>query len=257
MGSSGCQVLVVEDEALLALDLAVCLETMGHDVVVATTGLEAIESAYRLRPDIVLMDIRLKGSMDGIEASISIRSQIDIPVIFLTAHSDHETVERASAVRPAGYIVKPFNAAGLRASIQLALGRARHEAEDPGAQPASSQITRLTPPPKLPWKREIVVGNLRIDPVLHRVFCGERQINLTKKEFLILQHLAEHPGTPFSPQDLLSKLWGPGYSHYAKSVRNYLGNLRRKIDRASGAGISIETIRGVGYRLLEQDPKAR
>jgi PAS domain S-box-containing protein len=118
------RVLVVEDEAIIAADLAETLISLGYDVAATVdTAEDAIVHAADLVPDIVLMDVRLAGALDGIEAAATIRQRADIPVIFLTAHSDDETLARASRVAPLGYLVKPFRASELRYAIELALHR--------------------------------------------------------------------------------------------------------------------------------------
>jgi PAS domain S-box-containing protein len=116
------RILVVEDERIVARDLADTLTDLGYFVMgTAATGAEAILQARTQRPDLVLMDIRLKGGVDGVQAAGKIRSERDIPVIFLTAHSDDETLRRAKQTDPFGYLVKPFKAPELRCAIEIAL----------------------------------------------------------------------------------------------------------------------------------------
>lgn len=115
-------VLVVEDEEIVAADLAGTLGILGYEVAgTAGTGEEAIEMAERLRPQVVLMDIWLQGQSDGIEAAQEIRRRLDVPVIYLTAHSDPATLERAKITGPFGYILKPFDQRDLTTAIQMAL----------------------------------------------------------------------------------------------------------------------------------------
>jgi DNA-binding response OmpR family regulator len=235
------QVLVVENEEIVALDLEVCLATLGYRVAVATTGEEAVATANRLRPDVVLMDIHLDGLLDGISAAELIRRDTEIPLIFLTAYASPDTIERAVAVDPAGYIVKPFNEKSLAANIRIALHRGRQSFGNLRPRPASQPVEG-------PGTK---VGNLRIDGVRHRVFSGENEIELTKKEFRILQCLAEHASAPVSPEDLLAKAWGPQFVHYIQALRVHVGHLRQKIENHPSAAVLIETVRGVGYRLVE------
>lgn len=116
----GLRILVVEDEAVPALDLEIQLQRMGHEVVaVADRASEAIAAAGLHGPDVVLMDIRLADGSDGVEAAVSIRGLHDIPSIFLTAHSDPGTKQRAAAARPAGFLVKPFLPADVAAALAL------------------------------------------------------------------------------------------------------------------------------------------
>src|SRR5579871_2677923 len=121
-----CKVLVVEDEGLIAHDIASRLEGLGHEVV-ATVGTaeEAIEKAAGA--DLVLMDITLDGKMDGVEAAAAIRERYHLPVVFLTAHADRSTLERAKATGPFGYLVKPLAHATLNTSIEVALYKHRME----------------------------------------------------------------------------------------------------------------------------------
>ena len=122
------RILIVEDEMVVALELQHRLAGMGFEVLgVAPSGQRAIHRAREERPDIVLMDIILAGKMDGVEASGIIRNSLDIPVIFLTAHADTRTLERAEATQPFGYILKPFNARELQITIEIALYKHQKE----------------------------------------------------------------------------------------------------------------------------------
>ncbi len=118
------RILVVEDEAIVAEDLAATLVELGYEVVAtAATAEAAVASAAALAPDLVLMDIRLGGATDGIQAASIIKQARDVPVVFLTAHSDADTLTRALDTQPLGYIVKPFRSPELRCAIELALHR--------------------------------------------------------------------------------------------------------------------------------------
>lgn len=121
-------ILIVEDEGIIAEDLARKVRQLGYDVAGTTaTGEEAVKLARQLRPSLVLMDIRLAGEMDGIEAAQEIHRQCDLPVLFLTAHSDAGTVERARQTGAFGYILKPFDNRDLRIQTEMALYK--HAAE--------------------------------------------------------------------------------------------------------------------------------
>lgn len=116
------RILVVEDERIVARDLANSLADLGYVVVGnVATGDDAVRSARESRPDLVLMDIRLAGAVDGVQAATRIRSEQDVPVIYLTAHSDDETLRRAKETAPFGYLVKPFKPPDLRCAIEIAL----------------------------------------------------------------------------------------------------------------------------------------
>jgi len=125
---SAARILVVEDEAIVAEDLRDLLEELRYEVAaVVPSGGEAIAKAVELRPDLVLMDIKLKGAMEGIEAAVKIREQTGPPVVFLTAFADERTLERAKTACPYGYLIKPFDQRTLRATIEVALNRYREE----------------------------------------------------------------------------------------------------------------------------------
>ena len=119
------RILVVEDEAIVALDIRVQLTRHGYDPVGhATRGDQAIRMAGELRPDLILMDIQLSGEMDGISAAVEIGAQFGIPVVFLTAYAEDETLARAKCAAPAGYVIKPFTERELRSVLEMALYRA-------------------------------------------------------------------------------------------------------------------------------------
>lgn len=117
-------ILVVEDEGIVALDIQNRLKRSGYVVAgVASSGPEAIRKAREVKPHLVLMDIKLKGDMDGIEAAQHINSQLDIPVVYLTAYADETTLKKANLAGPFGYLLKPFKERALVATIQMALSR--------------------------------------------------------------------------------------------------------------------------------------
>lgn len=116
------KILVVEDESIIALNIKKKLKSFGYTVpAIVTTGEEAVKMAEITFPDLILMDVRLKGEMDGIDAADEIRKRFGIPIIFLTSYSDNEVLERAKRTEPYGYIVKPFKANDLHSNIEIAL----------------------------------------------------------------------------------------------------------------------------------------
>jgi DNA-binding response OmpR family regulator len=118
------RVLIVEDETLIAEELKDRLEGFGFLVIaIVDTAEQGVRIATAELPDLVLMDIRLKGKKDGVQASIEIRRQVDIPVIYLTAYSDRATLDRAKNTNPYGYILKPFHERELQVAIELAMHR--------------------------------------------------------------------------------------------------------------------------------------
>ncbi|HWQ47491.1 MAG TPA: response regulator [Methanosarcina sp.] len=127
------RILVVEDEHIVAMGIKKMLKNLGYTVTgVASSGEDAISKAESTFPDVVLMDIMLKGDMDGVEAAREIRERFDVPVVYLTAYSDNKILERAKSTEPFGYIIKPFDEKDLYSSIEVALHRHREEKEKNG-----------------------------------------------------------------------------------------------------------------------------
>lgn len=123
-------VLVVEDESIVSKDIQYSLKKLGYEVVGSSaTGAKAIELALELKPNIVLMDIMLKGDINGIEASAEIKKSLNIPIIFLTAYADENTLEKAKITEPYAYILKPFKEIDLHTSIEMALYKHGKELE--------------------------------------------------------------------------------------------------------------------------------
>ncbi|MBK9275168.1 MAG: response regulator [Flavobacteriales bacterium] len=123
-------VLVVEDESIVSKDIQHSLKKLGYHVVgAAATGEQAVKLAVEAQPDIILMDIMLKGEMNGIEAATQIRQETNIPVIFLTAYADESTLNKAKVTQPYGYIIKPFKEIDIHTSIEMALYKHKKEAE--------------------------------------------------------------------------------------------------------------------------------
>jgi CheY-like chemotaxis protein len=116
------KIFIVEDQIILANDLKLQLENLGYMVVgIAGNGKKAIKKIGEIQPDLILMDIVIRGDMDGIETAQKIRDLYNIPFIYLTAYFDDEILERASKTQPYGYITKPYNEIGLKTAIKLAL----------------------------------------------------------------------------------------------------------------------------------------
>ena len=136
-------ILIVEDEAIVAAEIKISLENMGYSVAsIARRGEESIDKAKKIRPDLILMDIQLKGEMDGIKAAGIIQSRFGIPVVFLTAYDDDERLKRAKFTRPYGYTPKPFQDRELRIAIEMALYASDMDARRESAEEALRERTK-------------------------------------------------------------------------------------------------------------------
>jgi two-component system cell cycle sensor histidine kinase/response regulator CckA len=124
------RIMLVEDEKVVAADIEECVKGLGYVVTGSVaSGSEALRLAVRTAPDLVLMDIKLKGVLDGVDVGGALREQLHIPVVYLTAHADAEILERAKKTAPAGYVLKPFDDRTLRTAIEIALDRFRRETQ--------------------------------------------------------------------------------------------------------------------------------
>jgi signal transduction histidine kinase len=140
----GGEILIVEDENIVALDMRMRLESMGYSIIgVVDTGELAVERAIALGPDLVIMDIKLKGDQDGIDVATQLRERSEVPVIFVTAFTDERTLDRAKRASPYGYIVKPFHERELRIAIELALYKHQYELTIRRARDVSEESNRV------------------------------------------------------------------------------------------------------------------
>jgi len=124
------QILIVEDEAIIAMEIESLLQSLGYEITsIVDTGEEAIRKAEENKPSLILMDIRLKGEIDGISAAEEILNKFNIPVIFSTAYLDEERIERAKITMPFGYVLKPFQERDLKITLEKALYVSKADAE--------------------------------------------------------------------------------------------------------------------------------
>ena len=223
------RILVVEDELKMAGLLHRGLSEDGHVVDVARTGDDAVWMGQVVEYDAIVLDLMLPG-IDGVGVCRRWReSGVWSPVLVLTAR---DTVEDRVASLDAGaddYLAKPFSFAELLARLRALARRGGTE------RPV-----------------ELKVGDLRLDPATRQVWRGETEIELSGKEFALLETFMRRPGDVLSRVQLLEHAWDYAYESRSNVVDVYVRYLRGKIDRPFGAS-SLETVRGVGYRLREDD----
>jgi two-component system, OmpR family, response regulator len=219
------RILVVEDELKMANLLRRGLVEEGHAVDVARTGDDALWMAQAAELDAIVLDLMLPG-MDGVEVCRRIRENgVWAPVLMLTAR---DGVEDRVAGLDAGaddYLAKPFSFAELLARLRALVRRGA------GERPAVLEV-----------------GDLRLDPATRQVWRGETAVHLSPKEFALLETLMRRPGQVLSRLQLLEHAWDYAYENRSNVVDVYIRYLRGKIDRPFGRD-SVETVRGVGYRL--------
>jgi two-component system OmpR family response regulator len=221
------RVLVVEDESKMADLLARGLSEEGHAVDVAGRGEDVLWMAAAAGYDAIVLDVMLPG-LDGFAVCRELRARnVWTPVLLLTARDAVD--DRVSGLDSGAddYLVKPFSFAELLARLR-ALKR------------------------RVPAERPVVVGvgDLQLDPARHQAWRGDRELDLSPKEFALLELFMRHPGEVLTRQQLLEGAWDMAYERRSNVVDVYVGYLRQKVDKPFGRR-SLETVRGVGYRLSE------
>lgn len=223
------RVLVVDDEVRLADGLRRGLEAEGFAVDVAHDGIDGLWYAQENAYDAIILDLMIPG-MSGWKVVESLRSeQIWTPVIMLTARDGDQDQIEAFGRGADDYVTKPFSFAVLVARLHALIRRGASE------RPVA-----------------IEVGDLRLDPGSRSVERAGTPIDLTSREFSVLEFLMRRSGQVSSKLDVLSNVWDVNFDGDPNIVEVYVGHLRRKVDRPFGRS-SIETVRGAGYRLVVDD----
>jgi two-component system, OmpR family, response regulator MprA len=220
------RVLVVEDDADISGVLRRSLDKEGYDVRIAPDGETALDEAGDFEPDAVVLDLGLP-KLDGVEVCRRLRREGDVPILILTARDALDARVEGLDSGADDYLVKPFEREELLARMRALLRR---------RPPRGSAF--------------LVVGDLRLNPDSHEVFRGERDLELTAREFELLEHLMRNERIVVSRQALLDEVWG--YHPFAETntVDVFISNLRRKLE-AGGEPRVLHTVRGAGYVLRE------
>jgi two-component system response regulator MprA len=220
------RVLVVEDDIDIAGVLRRSLDKEGYEVRVADDGQVALEESSVFEPDAVVLDLGLP-RLDGVDVCRRLRQDGDVPILILTARDALDSRVAGLDSGADDYLVKPFEREELLARLRALLRR---------RPPRGSAF--------------IVVGDLRLNPDTHEVFRGERRLELTAREFELLEHLMRNARIVVSRQALLDDVWG--YHPFAETntVDVFISTLRRKLE-AGGEPRVLHTVRGAGYVLRE------
>jgi two-component system response regulator MprA len=221
------RVLVVEDDTDIAGVLRRSLDKEGYDVRVAGDGESALNEAGVFEPDAVVLDLGLP-KLDGVEVCRRLRTEGDVPILILTARDALDARVAGLDSGADDYLVKPFEREELLARIRALLRRR---------------------PPR--GSASLVVGDLRLNPATREAFRGERELELTAREFELLEHLMRNERIVVSRQSLLDEVWG--YHPFAETntVDVFISNLRRKLE-LGGEPRVLHTIRGAGYVLRDE-----
>jgi two-component system response regulator MprA len=231
-------VLLAEDDRAIrhALERALTLE--GYAVTAVADGVEAIAQAHRTQPDVLVLDVMMPG-IDGLQVCRVLRAEGDrTPILMLTALV--ETADRIAGLDAGAddYVVKPFDVEEVFARLRALLRRTNGA---PFEAPKEEE--------KIPTGQVSVAG-LRMDVQARRAWRGERELELTRTEFDLLELLARNAGIVLDHATIYDRIWGYDFGPGSKNLAVYVGYLRRKLDEP-GAPALIHTVRGVGYVLRE------
>ena len=225
------RILVAEDDSKQAELIRLYLERDGHSVMVVHDGRSALERIREVEPDLVVLDLMMP-RMDGLDVARIVRTETDLPIVMVTARSTEDDVLLGLDLGADDYVTKPFSPRELAARVRAVLRRSGRVEEEP----------------------ILAVGELEIDCVRHEVRLRGERIELTPKEFAILETLAEEPGRAFTRHGLLERAFGFDYYGLDRTVDVHIMNLRKKIERDPADPGYLHTIYGVGYKL--EDPGA-
>jgi len=223
-------ILVVEDDRDLARYIELALSHEGYQVTLAHDGEEGLRLAVEDH-DLVLLDVMLPG-LGGMQVLQAVRRRSGVPVILLTARDRTEDKVQGLDLGADDYLTKPFKLEELLARIRSVLRRQQGPVQD-----------------------VLEVGDLRLDRLEHTVQRAGRPIDLTRREFALLEYLMRHVGHPQSREAILENVWGYDFYGTTNVVDVYIYQLRSKLDESFGAPL-VHTVRGVGYVLREDPPGA-
>jgi two-component system response regulator MprA len=225
------KVLVADDDRAIRTSLARALELEGYDVVAVPDGAAALDAARNEPPDVLVLDVMMPG-VDGLTVCRVLRAERDrTPILMLTART--ETSDRVAGLDAGAddYLPKPFELDELLARLRALLRRAQ-----PPGEGATDEGTTLR------------LADLRVDTAARRVWRGEREIDLSKTEFDLLELLVRNAGIVLDHSTIYDRIWGYDFGPDSKNLAVYISYLRRKIE-ANGEPKLIHTVRGVGYTV--------
>jgi two-component system, OmpR family, KDP operon response regulator KdpE len=221
-------ILVVEDEPRLVRLIETLLKSIGHKVVLASDGQEAVELTAVEAPDLIILDLLLPGTIDGFEVCQRVRGFSSVPIVMLTSRAREQDKLRGFSLGADDYITKPFSAKELLARVRAVLRRSQSSSEPAG---------------------RIQIDALEINQATYTVSIAGEEISLTPTEYRLLLTLARHQDQVITHQDLLSEVWGQEYRDEIAYLRTYIRYLRNKIEPDPANPRFIKTRSGIGYFL--------
>ena len=223
------RLLIIEDERPMRAALADALEAEGYRVLTAADGEEGLARALAEKPDLILLDLMMP-RLDGYAVCAELRRRANpVPILILTAKGQLEDRVKGLDIGADDYLVKPFSTGELLARVRAVLRRVTRP---------SAALSTLT------------LGDVRIDFVKQQTARGRKPVHLTAKEFAMLRLLAESGGEPVSRERFLDVVWGYAAFPTTRTVDNHIATLRAKIEKNPDEPRWIQTVHGVGYRLV-------
>jgi DNA-binding response OmpR family regulator len=224
---TGERILIVDDEAHIVELVRLYLERDGFRVESAADGAQGLRLARELRPALIILDLMLP-EVDGLEVCRQVRAESDVPIVMLTAREEDVDKIVGLELGADDYLTKPFNPRELLARVKAILRR-----------------TEAAPRPE---GKPLHLGDVTVDPARREVTVAGQPVRLRAKEFDLLQAFAEHNGLVLTREQLLSRVWGYDFYGETRTVDVHVAHLRKRL--AASAGVRIETITGVGYKLV-------
>jgi len=225
------KILVVEDDRNLLDTLKYNLRKEGYEVVTAVDGAEALDTARREKPELIILDIMLP-KMSGFEVCRILRKEMIVPILMLTAKAEETDKIVGLEIGADDYMTKPFNLRELLARVRAMLRRAKMIEMQPG-----------------PREALLKVGDIEVDVARHKASKGATLLELTPKEFDLLAFLATNKGFVFSRDQLLEKVWGYDFAGDTRTVDVHIRWLRQKMETDPNNPKLLVTVRGTGYKL--------
>ncbi len=230
MTTKKTRILIADDEPKIRMFLRANLNARGYEVHLAQDGLEAVEMAGQILPDLVILDVNMP-RMNGIDACRRIREWADMPIIILSVRDEEKDKVRALDEGADDYVTKPFGMEELLARIRVALRR-------------TSRAVNEIP--------VFQAGSLKIEFASRLVSLNDEEIKLTRTEYELLAYLAVNAGKVLTHREILHSVWGPEYGDELEYVRTFINQLRRKIEEDPASPRYIVTEQRTGYRFAKQ-----
>ncbi len=222
-------IVLIEDDPQIRTALTRALEALGHVVRAYPTGMAGLSGAVADTPDLVVLDLGLP-DIEGLEVLRMLRAVSKVPVIVATARDDEAEIIRTLDAGADDYVVKPFSSSQLDARVRAVMRR--HQ---------EGQAATTAP---------ILLGGLHIDPATRQVTLDGKELELSRKEFDLLHHLAVAGDRVVTKRELLAEVWQQAYGGADKTVDVHLSWLRRKLGETAAEPRYLKTVRGVGVRLV-------